>query len=69
MNSGDEVTLKARDFGGALTSISLGLCQDLDCGSHGDTNDFEIKEIDGNDYTFDMPGGLSGVIQVDAIRD
>ena len=65
-NSGDEVTLKARDFGGELDSISLG--PDKTWTEDATTNAFEIKEIDGNDYTFDVPGGLSGVIQVAAKR-
>ena len=68
-DSGDEVTLKARDFGGPLTSISLGpdktWTMDITV-----PNGFPIKEITNNnmDYTFDVPGGLSGVIQVDAKR-
>ena len=66
-DSGDEVTLKARDFGGALTSISLGPKKTWTADDT-DTDAFSIKEIDGNDYTFEVPGGLSGVIQVDAIR-
>ena len=66
-DSGDEVTLKARDFGGALDSISLGPKKTWTADTT-DTDAFSIKEIDGNDYTFDVPGGLSGVIQVDAKR-
>ena len=67
-NSGDEVTLKARDFGGALTQISLG--PDKTWTSDASvTNDFEIKTIEGDDYTFEVPGGLSGVVQVAAKRD
>ena len=66
--SGEEVTLKARDFGGALTEISLGA--DKTWTNDGDnTNDaFRVKEIDGNDYIFDLPGGLSKSIQVAAKR-
>ena len=66
-NSGDEVTLKARDFGGPLTSISLGPRKTWTLDAT-DTDAFPIKEITNNnmDYTFDVPGGLSGVIQVDA---
>ena len=67
-NSGDEVTLKARDFGGALTEISLGPDKTWTADAT-DTNDFEMKDIDDDDYTFDVPGGLSGVIQVAAKRD
>ena len=66
-DSGDEVTLKARDFGGALTEISLGPDKTWTADTT-DTDDFSIKDIDGNDYIFDVPGGLSGVIQVDAKR-
>ena len=71
-NSGDEVTLKARDFGGALTSISLGPDKTwTPTADATDTGYFPIKEITNNnkDYTFDVPGGLSGVIQVSAKRD
>ena len=71
-NSGDEVTLKARDFGGALTSISLGPDNTwTPTADATDTGYFPIKEITNNnkDYTFDVPGGLSGVIQVSAKRD
>ena len=68
-NSGDEVTLKARDFGGPLTSISLGPNKTWTADASV-TNAFPIKEITNNnmDYTFEVPGGLSGVIQVDAKR-
>ena len=70
-DSGDEVTLKARDFGGALTSISLGPDKTwTPTADATDTGYFPIKEItDNKDYTFDVPGGLSGVIQVSAKRD
>ena len=71
-DSGDEVTLKARDFGGALTSISLGPDKTwTPTADATDTGYFPIKEITNNnmDYTFDVPGGLSGVIQVSAKRD
>ena len=66
-NSGDEVTLKARDFGGALTEISLGPDQTW-TEDDTDTDAFSVKKED-NDYTFEVPGGLSGVIQVAAKRD
>ena len=68
-NSGDEVTLKARDFGGPLDSISLGPNKTWTADASV-TNAFPIKEITNNnmDYTFEVPGGLSGVIQVDAKR-
>ena len=64
--SGEEVTLKARDFGGALSEISLGA--DATWTNDGDnTNDaFAVKEIDGDDYIFDLPGGLGKSIQVAA---
>ena len=64
--SGDEVTLKARDFGGALDSISLGPDKTWTLDAT-DTNAFSVDKDD-NDYTFDVPGGLSGVIQVSAKR-
>ena len=66
-DSGEEVTLKARDFGGALTEISLGPDQTWTADDT-DTDDFSVKKED-NDYTFEVPGGLSGVIQVAAKRD
>ena len=65
-DSGEEVTLKARDFGGALTSISLGPDKTWTADAT-DTDAFSVDKDD-NDYTFDVPGGLSGVIQVSAKR-
>ena len=65
-NSGDEVTLKARDFGGELTEISLGPDKTWTEDAT-DTDAFSVKKDD-DDYTFDVPGGLSGVIQVAAKR-
>ena len=65
-DSGEEVTLKARDFGGELDSISLGPDKTWTADTT-DTNAFSVEK-DGNDYTFDVPGGLSGVIQVSAKR-
>ena len=65
-DSGEEVTLKARDFGGALTSISLGPDKTWTADDT-DTDAFSVDKDD-NDYTFDVPGGLSGVIQVSAKR-
>ena len=66
-NSGDEVTLKARDFGGALDEINLGPDKTWTMVTT-DTDAFPIKKITNNsmDYTFEVPGGLSGKIQVDA---
>ena len=66
-NSGDEVTLKARDFGGPLTEISLGPDKTWTAVTT-DTDAFSIKTIESNDYTFEVPGGLSGVVQVAAKR-
>ena len=65
--SGEEVTLKARDFGGPLTEISLGADHTW---TNNDVDDdhFKVKEIDKDDYTFDLPGGLSKSIQVAAKR-
>ena len=60
--SGEEVTLKARDFGGPLDSISLGADATWYADSRADA--FTVKEIDGDDYIFDLPGGLSKSIQV-----
>ena len=66
-NSGDDVTLKAKDFGGALDSISLGPDKTWTLDGS-DTNAFPINTIEGEDYTFEVPGGLSGTIQVAAKR-
>ena len=65
--SGEEVTLKARDFGGPLDSISLG-ADDTWTNDGDNTNDAFAVDIDDNDYIFDLPGGLSKSIQVAAKR-
>ena len=62
--SGEEVTLKARDFGGPLDSISLGADDTWTNDSDNTNDDFAVKEIDGDDYIFDLPGGLSKSIQI-----
>ena len=66
---GDEITLKARDFGGKLTQISLGPNNvwraDGTC-PEDKTCNFDVDEDD-NDYTFELPGGLDSRIQVAAI--
>ena len=62
---GDEIVLKARDFGGLLSSISLGPW--MRWTNDGDSsNDAFAVDIDGNDYIFDLPGGLDDRIQVAA---
>ena len=55
VNSGDEVTVKPRDFGGDITSINLGGEVVLD------SDDWTE---DGSDLLFAMPGGLSGTVNV-----
>ena len=55
VNSGDEVTVKPRDFGGDITSINLGGEVALD------SDDWTE---DGSDLLFYMPGGLSGTVNV-----
>ena len=55
VNSGDEVTVKPRDFGGDITSINLGGEVALDSDNWTE---------DGSDLLFFMPGGLSGTVNV-----
>ena len=65
-NFGDEVTLKPRDFTGAISSITLG----PDCvwtAASGNTDCFDVEK-DGSDYVFDLPGGLDERIQI-AVKD
>lgn len=64
---GDEITLKARDFGGALDSIDLGPSHTWTNDGDNSNDDFSV-EIDSNDYIFDLPGGLDSRIQVAAER-
>ena len=70
VSSGDEVTIKPRDFPGSLSMVNLGgskvynASDDIDLTEVTTSeNDFDI-DADGSDFTFDMPGGLSGTVQV-----
>ena len=62
---GDEITLKARDFGGELSEITLGPTKKWTNDGNSGNDDFDV-DIDGSDYVFDLPGGLDAVIQVAA---
>ena len=61
-SSGEEVTLKPRDFNSGIIEVSLDGDEDTTYPAATD-DDFEIEK-DGSDYVFNMPGGLSGVVQV-----
>ena len=62
VSSGEEVTLKPRDFNSGTIEVSLDGDEDATYPPiAGD--DFEIEK-DGSNYVFDMPGGLSDVVQV-----
>ena len=63
---GDEITLKARDFDGKLSSITLGPTKMWSNDGDRSNDDFMV-EIDGNDYIFDLPGGLDERTQVAAV--
>ena len=70
VSSGDEVTIKPRDFPGSLSMVNLGgskvynASDDIDLAEVTTSeNDFDI-DADGSDFTFDMPGGLSGTVQI-----
>ena len=56
VSSGEEVTLKPRDFNDATAEEPLAVS--LNGGTA------FVPKADGSDYVFDMPGGLSGVVQV-----
>ena len=56
VSSGEEVTLKPRDFEDATVE------EPLEVSLNGGTA--FVPEADGSDYVFDMPGGLSGVVQI-----
>ena len=60
---GDEVTVKARDFGGDLVSISVGPTMVWTNDGDNTNDDFSVDK-DGQDYTFDLPGGLESRTQV-----
>ena len=62
-SSGEEVTLKPRDFSSGMIEVSLD--GDEDATYPAATDDDFVLTLDGtSDYVFDMPGGLSGVVQV-----
>ena len=70
VSSGDEVTIKPRDFPGSLSIVNLGgskvynASDDIDLAEVATSeNDFDI-DPDGSDFVFDMPGGLSGTVQI-----
>ena len=56
VSSGEEVTLKPRDFEDATAE------EPLEVSLNGGTA--FVPEADGSDYVFNMPGGLSGEVQV-----
>ena len=56
VSSGEEVTLKPRDFEDATAE------DPLEVSLNGGTA--FVPKADGSDYVFDMPGGLSGVVQI-----
>ena len=56
VSSGEEVTLKPRDFEDATAEEPLAVS--LNGGTA------FVPKADGSDYVFDMPGGLSGMVQV-----
>ena len=65
-NSGEEVTLKPRDFDGGVITVSLDGTETATFDGSKDSpagGDFTLMK-EGSDYTFDMPGGLSGTVQV-----
>ena len=62
VSSGEEVTLKPRDFNSGIIEVSLDGDEDATYPAVTD-DDFEIEK-DGSDYVFDMPGSLSGVVQI-----
>ena len=62
VNSGDEVTLKPRDYVGDVVSVELA-GEKMWTAASGDVDDFAVTP-DGSDYLFDMPGGLSGIVPV-----
>ena len=66
-NSGEEVTLKPRDFGDGVITVSLDGTEMATFDGSKDTpagGDFTLMKDGTSDYTFDMPGGLSGTVQV-----
>ena len=66
-NSGEEVTLKPRDFNGGVITVSLDGKETATFDGSKDSpagGDFTLMKDGTSDYTFDMPGGLSGTVQV-----
>ena len=62
-SSGEEVTLKPRDFSSGMIEVSLDGDEDATYPAATD-DDFVLTPDGTSDYVFDMPGGLSGVVQV-----
>ena len=62
-SSGEEVTLKPRDFSSGNIEVSLDGDEDATYPAATD-DDFVLTPDGTSDYVFDMPGGLSGVVQV-----
>ena len=62
-SSGEEVTLKPRDFSSSMIEVSLDGDEDATYPA-ADDDDFVLTPDGTSDYVFDMPGGLSGVVQV-----
>ena len=62
-SSGEEVTLKPRDFSSGDIEVSLDGDEDATYPAATD-DDFVLTPDGTSDYVFDMPGGLSGVVQV-----
>ena len=66
VNSGDEVTVKPRDYSGG-NAIDRIYVEDLTWSNDGDNtnDDFDVDvNNDGTEYVFDMPGGVAGVVQI-----
>ena len=66
MASGEEVTVKLRDYPSnvTVTSISLDGKKTLTSGSSPSTTTFER---DGSDLVFEMPGGVSGTVEISVV--
>ena len=63
---GDEITVKARDFDGQLTSITLGPLMKWTNDGDNSNDDFSVDR-DGSEYTFELPGGLDERTQIAAV--
>ena len=64
--SGDEVTLKPRDFTDDITMVTIG--GEVTLTNGGDTKSATTFMEDGSDLKFDMPGGFSGLVNL-AVTD